>query len=437
MVIAMDKARLDDWNPWWSEGRVPAHLTGLPRDILGEVDRWMEDRFVLTLVGVRRSGKSTLMYQLIAGLLDRGVPVENVLMVNLEDPRFDGDSVGDILAEYRQRMDPDGRMYIFLDEVQLVEGWERWVYSEYERRRDVKFVVTGSSSTVVRSELATLLTGRTFDFTVRPLSFPEFLRFRGVDPGGLSQAKRRDSILHHLDAYMDVGGFPEAILAGGTSPVATLQGYLDAILYRDVVYRHGVDAMKLTRLATYVLTNIGTLQSNNALAKACDMSTDTVSTYLWHMEQAMLLVPVGPLTFKTKPKTRAQLPTKYYCVDTGLRNAVARGVSTDEGHLAENVACIEMMRRGERPWYWRNNGEVALVTGGRPGKLSPVNVCYSDRLPSREYEALASFRRHVRPPLGEPLLLTRTTEGTDRGVQHVPLWRWLLEDGHLPRPATS
>jgi predicted AAA+ superfamily ATPase len=424
----MESRPLDDWNPWWVEGGVPDHLKGLPRDILKDVDQWMEVRHILTLVGVRRSGKSTLMYQLIDGLLGEGVPVENVLMVNMEDPRFDGDTVGDILDSYRQKMDPAGRMYIFLDEVQLSAGWERWVYSEYERRLDVKFIVTGSSSSVVRSELATLLTGRTFEFDVRPLSFNEFLRFKGVDIGQKPHVHRRDVIIHELDDYLERGGFPEAVLMEGISPVATLQGYLDAILYRDVVFRHGVDAEKLTRLVTYVLSNIGTLQSNNALAKACDMSSDTVGTYLWYLEQAMLLVPVGPLTFKTKPKTRMQLPTKYYCVDTGLRNAVARGVSTDQGHLAENLVCLEMVRRGERPKYWRNKGEVDFVTGRRPGSLSPVNVCYSDDMPPREYSGLASFGRHVPRPRGEPLLLTRSKGGDAKGVRHLPLWRWLLEE---------
>ena len=266
---------------------------------------------------------------------------------------------------------------------------------------------------------------------------PSGAQARAEEDQEATPARRPYLSLHQLDAYLQGGGFPEVVLMEGSSPVATLQGYLDAILYRDVVFRHGVDAEKLTRLSTYVLTHVGTLQSNNALAKACDITPDTVGTYLWHMEQAMLLVPVGPLIFKTKPKTRMQLPTKYYCVDTGLRNSVARGISTDEGHLAENVVCLELLARGERPEYWSNSGEVDFVTGKRPGALSPVNVCYTDDPPPREYRGLASFARHVRPPLGEPLMLTRSREGEVEGVLHRPLWRWLLEDDPHARPGTA
>jgi hypothetical protein len=350
-------------------------------------------------------------------------------MANLEDPRFSGLTIGDILDLYRQEMGPTGRTYVFLDEVQMSPGWERWVHSEYERRLDVKFIVTGSSSSVVSSELATLLTGRTTDLPVYPLSFGEFLRFRGVELEGRGEPMRRDEAIHQLGDYIETGGFPAAVLGLEGNPTRTLQGYFDAILYRDVVSRHGVDPEKLIRLASYVLSNIGTLQSIRSVADACVMSPDTAGTYLWYLEQAMLLVAVPPLTFKTRPATLRHLRTKYFCVDTGLRNAVARRSTPDVGRLVENAVCVELTRRRERMTHWSNGGEVDFVLGMPPSKLTPVNVCYSDEIPDGEYAGISSFLIGTRPPHGTPLLLTRSTDGTIQGVEHVPVWRWLLEAG--------
>ena len=110
---------LASWNPWWVSGEVPREQLGVPRDVLGSVYPWLERREILSLVGVRRSGKSTILYQMIQMLLDDGVPPANILMANLEDPRLDGLDVGELLSAYRRGTGPTGRTYVFLDEVQV------------------------------------------------------------------------------------------------------------------------------------------------------------------------------------------------------------------------------------------------------------------------------------------------------------------------------
>jgi predicted AAA+ superfamily ATPase len=423
---------LERWNPWWADGTVPDKFMGRPRDLLGDLESMMGSDDIVTLVGVRRSGKSTLLYQLVDRLLGSGVPTDNVLLVNLEDPRLEGATVGDLLSAYRQLKAPAGPTYVLLDEVQASVGWERWVLSEYERKVPIKFVVTGSSSSVVRSELAHLLTGRTLTLTVHPLSFGEFLRFRGVDLASTVGEERRDLALHHLGAYLDSGGFPKVAVEGESYTARRLSHYFDAILYKDVVFRHGVDPARLQSLAAYILANIGTEQTLRSLAAAVEMDPGTVKDYVAHLVEAHLLVTVEALTFKTKPAARSRMPRRYFCVDTGLRNAVAPRHSPDRGRLLENAVCMELVRRGERPRYWRNRGEVDFVTGTRPGRLHPINVCFTDDVPAREYEGLSSFGGHVPPPLGEPLLLTRSIEGRAKGVMHVPAWRWLLDPTEGP-----
>jgi hypothetical protein len=418
---------LENLNPWWTDGAVPSELARIPRDLGPSLDPLLATEEILTLVGVRRSGKSTILFQIIDKLLKGGAAPGNILLMDFEDPRAEGLSVGDVLSAYRQRKDPSGRVYVLLDEVQASAGWERWVRAEYERRRGIKFVVTGSSSSIVRGELSRVLTGRTLTVPVYPLSFREFLRFKGVDPTTLSGDALIDKAQYHLGRYIETGGFPKSVLEGEAAGPLRLREYFDAILYRDIVFRHGVRPKKVERLATYLLSNIGTLQRDTALATSTNISPESVVDYLAYLEDANLIVRTEPLTFKTKPASTRSLPRKYYCVDTGLRNAVARRMSPDTGRLVENVVCMEMVRRGLRPLYWRNKGEVDFVLGGRPGALEPINVCFSDEVPEREYDGLRSFAEHVPPPVGKPILMTRSRAGVERGVRHVPVWQWLLE----------
>jgi predicted AAA+ superfamily ATPase len=417
---------LESLNPWWSDGEVPKALLGIPRDPAGPMPQMLAAEEVLTLVGVRRSGKSTILRQIASRLLGEGVPPSNVVLVDFEDPRTSGLSVRDVVSAHRRLKAPEGRTIVMLDEVQASAGWEGWVRAEYERHRGVKFIVTGSSSSLLRSDLARVLAGRTLTVPVLPLSFREFLRFRRVAIDGLSGDDLADAAIHQLDRYLDVGGFPKAVLGDDALRPMLLKDYLDVILYRDVVHRHGADAAKVERLATYLLSNLGTLQHQGGLAASTVVSPPTVEAYLRHLEEASLVVPVGALTFKTKPASTRRLGVKYYCIDTGLRNAVAVRKGPDRGRLLENAVCIEWLRRGVRPLYWRNQGEVDFVTGTRPGAIVPMNVCSSDAVPEREFGGVSSFADHVPPPLGPPVILTRSREGNERGVALVPAWKWLL-----------
>jgi predicted AAA+ superfamily ATPase len=156
------------------------------------------------------------------------------------------------------------------------------------------------------------------------------------------------------------------------------------------------------------------------------LSTTAVDVYLGHLEEAMLVIPVKALSFKTRPGVLQRLPVKFYCIDPGLRNAVASRHSSDTGRLVENTVCVELVRRGTRPLFWKNSGDVDFVTGRRPGRLTPIGVCYADDIPPREAESLVAFRGHVPRPTGKPLLLTRSTAGLRDGIEHVPAWQWLL-----------
>lgn len=419
---------LEDWNPWWTGKPFPDEFVGIERDIKAEVLDRLESPHIIHLIGVRRSGKSTIAYQVIQALLERGIDRENILFINFEDPALAGVDLGELLSIYQQNVGPEGMVYAFLDEVQASDGWERWVLREYERKRPYRFVVTGSSSHLIGSDLSRLLTGRTWEARVSPLSFREYLRFSGDPLKDLSGTDLRDRALNQMGAYIETGGFPEVVLQPRAKRRGTLQGYLDDILYRDVIHPHGVDAVDMEELVNYILSNIGSPLTLRSMEKAVSPSVNTIKRYLVFLEEAMLIIPVEQLTFKTRPAVRERLPTKYYCVDTGLRNAVAHRHSTDLGVLAENLVCMVLARHRQRLQFWKNGHEVDFVVGYRPGPLKPVNVCMGDPIPEREYEGLAEFGKTIRGGTDRPLMLTKTMSGEKDGIVHVPLWRWLLEE---------
>lgn len=437
--IMVEASLLEEWNPWWSSGEVPPQLAGIPRDPTAKIAGLLDAPEVISIVGVRRAGKTTIMYQLVQRLLAGGVPPENVLWAYLEDPALGGAELGEILSAYVRAKAPRGRTYAFLDEVQASEGWQRWVLREYERKRPVKFIVSGSSSALVRSELARLLVGRDVTVPITPLSLPEFLRFNNETFQGLAGSDRQDRALHWLERYLATGGFPEAVLGTEEGRWGTLRHILDTLLYREVVHPHRVKAPDLEAVMGFVLSNVGKPLTLNNISDAAGPAVNTVKSYIQHLSEAMLIAPVPPLTYTTKPSRRQNLPYKYYCIDTGLRNAASTSRTGDLGRLVENVVCIELLRRGVAPEYWAGRHEVDFVLGPWPGTVTPMNVCYADDVPEREYEGLKEFKGPREGSVAQPLILTKAKEGEDRGVRHVPVWKWLLEgraDGRarLPYP---
>jgi len=433
----MELKNLADWNPWWSEGTIPSTLKGIEREASRTLDALMEEREIIVLSGVRRSGKTTLMYQAVDRLISRGVPPENILFLNLEDPALMKEGLDNIFSTYRQHLLPQGRAYIFLDEIQAVRGWQGWLKRQYDLNRPLKFIVSGSNSSLLSGEYSTYLTGRNINVPVFPLSFREFLRFskKECNPEkiSLTGGEAVDSVLHFLRSYLESGGFPEPFFKNRAYRILLLQQYFNDILYRDIVFRYRVDPHKLTELALFLITNSGNPMTMRRLRGASGLSLDTIRSLLSYLEDAFLLRRVNAFSFSSRTSLNERLPKKYYCVDTGLRNAIAHRFSEDAGRMAENAVAVELQRRGINLYYWHErNAEVDFVYLTREGRVNAINVCYSDKIPEREVRGLERLTDTVKGRVGELLILsmdTREIVETKEGhaIQVYPLWRWLLE----------
>ncbi|MBI5392324.1 AAA family ATPase [Candidatus Woesearchaeota archaeon] len=214
----MELKKIVEWNPWWENISSLDKLKGIERESYKEIVKSIAIKEITIILGVRRSGKSTLMYQMIYHLLEKGINAKQILFVNLEDVTLAKDTLDEIYQCYRENLNPEQKAYIFLDEIQRKEHWESWLRKKYDLKTDDKFVISGSCSYLLRKEYATLLTGRNLTFEIYPLSFKEFLVFKNVyiEQKNIKKEiiteKTKTIIINMLKEYIEQGGFPEIVL---------------------------------------------------------------------------------------------------------------------------------------------------------------------------------------------------------------------------------
>lgn len=422
---------LKRWNTWLVYGKVPENKKQIPRKkILASVLKLMKPKEIVVLTGVRRSGKSTLLYQLIDNLLNNAEP-KNILYFNFDEPLKERniDTIELIFKTFLELNNPKGRKYVFFDEIQNIPQWEKWLKKYYDMYgEEIKFIVTGSNNSMLSDNLSRLLTGRILTQEIFPLSFFEFLEFNSLLIKDISLQK--EEIKHYFLKYMKIGGFPEVVLEKDHEiNMIRLRQYFDSILLRDIIASQNIrETAKLTELASFTMANISSLFSYNNISKVIGINIHSLKQYLHFLENAYLIFQLRYFSYSLKESMMIQKPRKVYCIDNGLRNAVSFKFSKDEGRLAENLVFIELRRRGKEIYFWKNKGEVDFIVKNRDQSLVAINVSYSDDINKREIIPMLEFKKKFKAKL---LLITKDTEKKGDGIIYLPLWKYLLQ-GEIP-----
>lgn len=405
-----------------------------------EIKLPMEKNFINDIVGPRRAGKTYLMFLTIKNLtkkMDREATIyinfENRKLFPLKESYFN-DIIEFIYAE--NLFEKHKTIYLFLDEVQRITGWERYVRSIYDEFKDnIKIFVSGSSANLLSRDYSKLLTGRHITTVVTPLSFREFLLFKGVEIKAQTE-KGEAQVKKWLREYLQTGGFPDAVLGKEKGPILS-QLFMD-IISRDVLSR--VEIRKedvVEEFAYYLASNVSNLLSFNKMKKyfhnrGIKISVPTLVNYFWHLKNAFLFF--DSLIFSYKVKDQMQYPRKIYCIDNGIANTVGFKVSENLGQMYENTVAIKLLRRGAKFYYWKNkqNEEVDFVIkeGIRVKQL--IQVCNNvDTVETKQREVRALAKAMEEFKLKEGLILTSDVEGEEvfdeKTITYLPLWKWLLE----------
>ncbi|MCL5772999.1 MAG: ATP-binding protein [Firmicutes bacterium] len=441
MIYKSDKNEiidiLQDWNLWKRE-----QSSGIPREkYLARLKSFIDTNQVITITGPRRSGKSFIMKQMAKALIEKSkVKAENVLIVNLEDPRFPALSLKlleQIYEAYLEFLSPKGQIFIFLDEVQEIESWEKWVRMMHELRK-AKIIVSGSNAKLLSRELGTLLTGRHLDLTVFPLSFKEFLEFNGVILlDRLDIINRKIEIKGLLRKYLEFGSFPEAVLSEQKKEI--LLNYFEDIVNKDLLRRFRIRKYQdLNALVKFYLSNISSLATYRSLEKSLKISNDTIEKFSGYLEQVYLVFLLKRFSFKVREQENS--PRKVYAIDTGLCNAVGFRFSENFGRLAENLVFLELKRRQalkieKELYFWKDEYhkevDFLIKEGLRVKEL--IQVCWnirSEKTKSREIRSLLKAMDEFE--LDEAAIITEDDEAEEKikgkTIRFLPLWKWLLED---------
>ncbi len=394
------------------------------REALNEIKRFIELKHSIIITGVRRCGKSVLLSQIINNFFDK------YYYINFEDERLADFELQDFNKLYETCIELFGKAKVFfLDEVQNIIGWEKWVRRMYDD--NFKFFITGSNARLLSKELATLLTGRHLQFSILPFGFREFLSFYKFDlkKEDIYLTERRSLISKYFYEYLKNGGFPEYVKY---NKIEILQEYFNDIIQRDIVERYNVKNIKqLKELARYLITNIGNLTTYNQLKKLSEIkSVNTVINYLSYLKNAYLLFKVPYFSYSLKKQ--AANPFKVFVIDVGLRNAISFKFSKDLGKAYECIVAIELKRRNKEFYYWKNiqHEEVDFVIKENKVKHL-IQVCYdiSDiNTKKRELKALIKASKELK--CNNLLVITEDYESEEkhagRKVKFIPLWKWLL-----------
>lgn len=424
---------LTKWN-FWEKSSIDA---GFPREITGDILAYIDGTEIIALKGVRRSGKSTIMFQMVNSLLAKGVQSKEILYVNFEEPLFveyKGRNVLERLYKvYKEQVNPRKFSYLFLDEIQEAPAWEKWVRAKTELK-EAKIVITGSSSKLLSTEFSTLLTGRNVSFTVYPLSFREFLQFKGVrnTSDNVILAKNKSLIKNFLGEYMQFGGFPEIVLKETPEmKEKLLKQYFEDILYRDVVWRYKIrDIATLKNIALLYMTNISNLSSYNKIKNTLDVPLDVVRNYSSYLSETYLVKEVMKHSFKVREQLRN--PKKVYAIDTGLRNAVSYRFSEDLGRIAENIVFLTLLRRDKDIYYYKNHGEVDFLVRKGVNVENLMQVCMTNiennKAIERELNSIEEGMSQFK--ISNGIIITEDWEENIKckkgRVTAVPLWKWLI-----------
>lgn len=401
----------------------------------------VERRKIITVPGVRRCGKSTMMELAVNELLASGVPREKILWMGFDDERLRHMSASDLDEVIRAYAElypeiPLSEVHMFFDEIQLIPDWEYFVlriFKHYCRN----ILVCGSNASMLSTELCSALRGYPLEHYAWPLSFSEFCRFRGIDRDSPLEADL-SRINAAFDAYNRDGGFPEVALSSMESErTRILQGYYRTMLLGDFCEHYAVRHVSSADFfIRRIMENVGKPTSVNKIhgeLKSLGLKVSQQEIYAWadHVCDIFLFRRVPKYEKSLNKETHALY--KYYCIDNGLRSAVLLPKSGDEGKLLENTVALQLLRDASPMTaisYYKGRKECDFVRSERDEAVELIQVCWTLEDPDtlkREVEGL--LEAAAATGCRDLKIITRDEEREirqgDLRVLVIPVWKWL------------
>ena len=394
----------------------------LEREIyLNQLKTWREKDLIKVVTGIRRSGKSTLFNLFINYLKSEGIEDSQILMINLEDPEYNFKDYMELYNYVKERLMSDKMNYVFLDEVQNIDKFQKAVDGLYIKD-NVDLYITGSNANLLSGELATLLSGRYIEIKILPLSFKEYVI--NFDTDNYQKL--------YLD-YINNSSFPYALKLKNTDEIDQyLSSIYDTILLKDVVSRKKIaDVSVLQSITRFLFSSVGNLISTKKIADTLTsdgrkVSVHTVESYLESLVESFIFNKVS--RYDIKGKQSLKTGEKYYATDVTMRYAVLGRKNVDAGHILENIVYLELKRRGYKVYIGKSGEkEIDFVAENKEG-LTYFQVALTVREEStlqRELSALQSINDHYPKYI---LTLDLDPDSDYDGIKKINVLDWLLNN---------
>ena len=413
----MRKEVLEEYNEWWYTERVPHDLVhDYKRQLFFDALENLKKRYIITIVGLRRYGKTTILYQLIDHLLLEGVNPQDILYFSFDERVTDLD---ELISTYRETWNVDlrkGKKYLFLDEIQKLPNWENQIKKFYDLYPKIKFIISGSESLFVGRLSRETLAGRIHEFYLPTLSFREFLELKGIKPKPYAPRIKPE----FLD-YIKKGGFPEIVKETNSKEVGRYirSSVIDKIVYRDIPQLSGIRNMELLhQILESIAINPGMYLNYQTLAQRFDADRRTIKEYIMWLSDSFLIRLLGNYRSGSASLRKDK---RVYLLDTGIISAFRPSI--DEaflGRMIENAVINAI----ETNAFWKNRHEVDAVVKG-----IPVEVKYQEKIIRADLKGLFEFMKKFKTTKG--FVISKDKEEilkTEHGkVIFIPAWKLLLE----------
>ncbi|MFH2120032.1 MAG: ATP-binding protein [Pseudomonadota bacterium] len=427
---------------WLEEFALP---TLIPRDAAPAPADLRNLSEILAIVGPRRAGKTFVMYQMIAGLMEDGFAGrDDILFLDFEDYRlrdFAPEDMETLFSTFRQLTGKDPA-WLFFDEIHQIPEWSRVIRSLHNRGR-YRIVISGSNARLLLPDIATELRGRYRDHLILPFSFKETLRWSGISwTERTFYTAAKGDLLRIFDTFLKTGGFPEVLKKDSPGERRQLlQNYYQTIFYRDIVERYNIRAKSLMEgMMTCCLHQFSSLFSLSAFEKGLKSrrqpgSKRTLANYLAYLREAFFILCADKFSYS--PRQRVMNPQKIYLMDPGFIALTEGGHDAAScpppgGRILENVVAVELYRRRQTFDYYKNRSECDfIVRDADDANLQAIQVCWTLTAGNRERELRGLLAAMEKLSLPQGLILTYDEEeilpaAPGRQITVMPVWKWLL-----------
>ena len=421
----MEKAIISHNRHWKAEP-----YSGLfPRDIASKLINQIDYKEIEVIQGIRRSGKSTIFKLLINHLIKRVEP-RSILYINFDDPYFlelwsDSKRLYTLL-ELSEKINGIKPLYIFFDEIQNIQMWEKFIKAIYDNEVVKKIYITGSNSSLLSSEYAMSLSGRYLKTIVYPLSLKEIYKIEEIN-SYFELLNNTPKVLNIIDKMMTFGSFAEVYKKEDPEYQRELiLNYYETIILKDCIANHGIREVKqFKELTQYLISNGASLYAYSSISKALGINENSIKNYIYALEDSYLYQELKQFSYSLKGQIRSK--KKGYIIDNGFLGNISFRFSRNQGKLFENLVYSELQKRDYEIFIFNDSSFECDFLVKKESELIAIQVCYELHSGNQERELKGLIEVTKKFKVSKQLLLTYNQEELIDGIEVIPFWKYFWE----------